>query len=143
MARRKPRASKLAVSYGRVSTAGQMDEGVSLEAQRARIAAWAQANGYRLRGIHVDAGWSGGKAHNRPALQTAIEEVCRERGALVLEADETEQGTLARLRELRAHGLSVRRIADALKRECVPARAGRWHHDSVWRVLRREPEAAA
>jgi DNA invertase Pin-like site-specific DNA recombinase len=60
-----------------------------------------------------------------------------------LEADETEQATLVRLRKLRARGFSVRRIADAPNREGVPARAGRWHHNSVWRVLRRNAEAAA
>ena len=236
MARNKPKPAKVAVGYCRVSTAGQAAEGVSLDAQKARIAAWAEANGYELRGVHVDAGLSGGKAHNRPALQAAVEEVSREHGALVvyslsrlarsvkdtlsiadrldsagadlvslsesidttsaagkmvfrmlavlseferdlvverttmalqykrsrgervgevpfgfrigadgthLEADETEQATLARLRGLRAQSFSVRRIADILNREGVPARTGRWHHNSVWRVLRREAEAAA
>ena len=60
-----------------------------------------------------------------------------------LEADETGQATLTRLRKLRVRGFSVRRIADTLNREGVPARTGRWHHNSVWRVLRREAEAAA
>jgi site-specific DNA recombinase len=60
-----------------------------------------------------------------------------------LEADKGEQATLARLRELRAQGLSVRRIAEVLNREGVTARDGRWHHNSVWRVLRREAEAVA
>jgi len=195
---------------------------VSLEAQKARIAFWAQANGYQLRRVHVDAGLSGGKAANRPSLQAALEEVCRERGALVvyslsrlarsvkdtlsigdrldsagadlvslsesidttnaagkmvfrmlavlaeferdlvverttmamahkrsrgervgelpfgyrlaadgthLEPDEAEQATLSRLRTLRGEG--------------IPARDGRQHHNTVWRVLRRETEAAA
>ena len=60
-----------------------------------------------------------------------------------LEADETEQKTLKRLRKLRGRGFSVRQIADTLNREGVPARTGRWHHNSVWRVLRRDAEAAA
>jgi site-specific DNA recombinase len=208
---------------------------VSLDAQKARIASWAEANGYELLGVHVDAGLSGGKADNRPALQTALEAVCGHHGALVvyslsrlarsvrdtlsiadrlescgadlvslsesidttsaagkmvfrmlavlseferdlvvervtmalahkrslgervgevpfghrvgadgvhLEADETEQKTLARLRRLRARGFSVRRIADTLNRQGVSARSGHWHHNSVWRVLRREAEAA-
>jgi site-specific DNA recombinase len=234
--RTKAKAAKVAVGYCRVSTAGQASEGVSLEAQQARIAAWAKANGYELLAVHVDAGLSGGKAHNRPALQAALDDVCREHGALVvyslsrlarsvkdtlsmadrleaagadlvslsesidttsaagkmvfrmlavlseferdlvvervtmvlahkrsqgervgevpfgyrvgadgthLAADEAEQRTLARLRELRGQGLSVRRIAEILNREGVPARNGRWHHNSVWRVLRREAEAVA
>ena len=60
-----------------------------------------------------------------------------------LEPDEAEQATLARLRELRAQGLSVRRVASSLNTEGIPARDGRWHHNSVWRALRRESEAAA
>jgi DNA invertase Pin-like site-specific DNA recombinase len=240
MARSKPKAgkataSKVAVGYCRVSTAGQASEGVSLEAQQARIAAWAQANGFELRGVHVDAGLSGGRADNRPALQAALDEVCQEHGALVvcslsrlarsvkdtlgigdrldaagadlvslseaidttsaagkmvfrmlavlseferdlvverttmalahmraqgqrtgelpygfrlaeddlhLEEDPSEQANLARLRSLRASGLSVRKVADALNAEGVPARDGRWHHTSVWRALRRDSEAA-
>ena len=34
--------------------------------------------------VHVDAGLSGGRADNRPALQAALTQVCRERGALVV-----------------------------------------------------------
>jgi site-specific DNA recombinase len=236
MARSKAKAAKVAVGYCRVSTAGQVSEGVSLEAQQARIAAWAQANGYQLQGVHVDAGLSGGKANNRPALQAALDDVCREHGALVvyslsrlarsvkdtlsmadrldaagadlvslsesidttsaagkmvfrmlavlseferdlvvervtmalahkrsqgervgevpfgyrvgadgthLEADEAEQTILGTLRDLRASGLSVRAIAEDLNRRGIRARDGRWHHNSVWRVLRREAEASA
>ena len=73
-----------AVVYCRVSTAGQAAEGVSLDAQRGRAEAWAAANGYTVAGTHVDAGLSGGRADNRPALQAALEQVCREGGALVV-----------------------------------------------------------
>jgi site-specific DNA recombinase len=236
MARIKATPVKVAVGYCRVSTAGQATEGVSLEAQQARIAAWAEANGYALQGVHVDAGLSGGRADNRPALRAALDEACRLRGALVvyslsrlarsvkdtlsigerldaagadlvslsesidttsaagkmvfrmlavlseferdlvverttmaldhkrsrgerigevpfgyrlqadgthLEQDPGEQITLDQLRRLRAAGLSVRKIAETLNRRAIPARAGRWHHNSVWRILRRESETAA
>jgi len=73
----------MAVGYIRVSTAGQVD-GVSLDAQRARIEAWALANGMTLASVHVDAGISGSKAANRPGLQAALAEVCRRKGALVV-----------------------------------------------------------
>ena len=82
MGRRKRGGAKVAVGYCRVSTAGQAAEGVSLEAQKARIAAWAEANGYELLGVHVDAGLSGGKADNRPALQTARAAACGHAGPL-------------------------------------------------------------
>jgi site-specific DNA recombinase len=74
----------IAVGYVRVSTAGQAQEGVSLDAQRARLEAWAVANGRELVAVHVDAGISGSKATNRPALQAALADVCRRRGVLVV-----------------------------------------------------------
>ena len=74
------------VAYLRVSTAGQAVEGVSLEAQRERIAAWCAAQGASLAAadIHVDAGLSGKRADNRPALQAALDSVCRVGGVLVV-----------------------------------------------------------
>ena len=73
-----------AVGYIRVSTEGQAVEGVSLEAQKARIEAWALANAYDLLNVHIDAGISGSRAENRPGLQTAIAQACTERAALVV-----------------------------------------------------------
>jgi DNA invertase Pin-like site-specific DNA recombinase len=70
--------------YLRVSTAGQAAEGVSLEAQEARARKWADANGYTVAGLHCDAGISGKRTENRPGLQTALAEVCRTRGALIV-----------------------------------------------------------
>jgi site-specific DNA recombinase len=63
-----------AIGYVRVSTEGQVTEGISLKAQEERIRAWAIANDYTLTAIHSDAGISGGRADNRPALQKAISE---------------------------------------------------------------------
>jgi hypothetical protein len=64
MARRKPRktaktATVRLVGYARVSTEDQAREGVSLEAQRERLAAYATAHGLELVGIETDAGISG------------------------------------------------------------------------------------
>jgi len=73
-----------AVVYCRVSTASQATEGVSLDAQTARAQAWAQANGFSVASVHVDAGLSGGRADNRPALQAALEAACRMHAALVV-----------------------------------------------------------
>ena len=75
-----------AVGYCRVSTDAQATDGVSLDAQRARIAAWAEANGYRLADSFTDAGLSGKRADNRPGLQAALANVCRSGGALVVSA---------------------------------------------------------
>lgn len=73
-----------AIGYVRVSTEGQADNGVSLDAQRAKIAAWCDLNGYSLGEVFVDAGLSGTRADNRPALQQALAAVCRERGACLV-----------------------------------------------------------
>ena len=73
-----------AYGYIRVSTEGQATDGVSLDAQRAKINAWCAGNGYVLRGVHVDARLSGKRADNRPGLQAALDEVCKRGGALVV-----------------------------------------------------------
>jgi DNA invertase Pin-like site-specific DNA recombinase len=75
---------KLAIGYVRVSTEGQAMNGVSLDAQRDRIQAWATMNGYTLAAVHVDQGISGGKLTNRPAAQKAIAEACKRKAALAV-----------------------------------------------------------
>ena len=67
--------STTAIGYIRVSTEGQAREGVSLDAQRDRIEAYARAKGLDLTEVLVDEGLSG-KTIDRPALQTLLER-CR------------------------------------------------------------------
>lgn len=50
---------KQAIGYIRVSTEQQANEGVSLEAQEARIVKWCADNGYELVKVFQDAGVSG------------------------------------------------------------------------------------
>jgi len=73
-----------ATAYLRVSTEGQAVDGISLDAQRAKIAAWCELNGYSLADVHTDAGISGKRADNRPALQEALDAVCANGGALIV-----------------------------------------------------------
>ncbi len=73
-----------AIGYCRVSTEGQVQDGVSLEAQQARIRAWCEANDYSLIGLHVDAGLSGCRSDNRPGLQEALSRACKARAALIV-----------------------------------------------------------
>lgn len=61
-----------AIVYVRVSTADQAAEGVSMDAQESKARAWAELNGYSVKAVHVDAGLSGRRADNRPALQEAV-----------------------------------------------------------------------
>ena len=73
-----------AIGYCRVSTEMQAVDGVSLDAQKAKIAAWADLNGFELVGVEVDAGLSGGRADNRPGLQAALSAACQHKAALVV-----------------------------------------------------------
>jgi site-specific DNA recombinase len=84
----------MAVAYFRVSTDEQAQEGVSLDAQRAKVQAWCLANDATLdpadvfvEGEGIDRksgrGKSGGRADNRPALQAALDRVCGCGGVLV------------------------------------------------------------
>lgn len=59
-----------------------------------------------------------------------------------LVADDVEQAAVARIRELRAEGTSIRQIAARLNVEGVPARGSKWHPTSVQRVLERAQAAA-
>ncbi len=62
-----------AIGYIRVSTQGQVDEGVSLEAQKAKIAAWCEVNDYELVQMFSDEGISGKSMNNREGLQQALD----------------------------------------------------------------------
>lgn len=73
-----------AVAYLRVSTAGQVRDGVSLDAQKSKVTAWAGLNGHKLAGVFTDAGLSGGSATNRPGLQAAIDAACKQKAVLVV-----------------------------------------------------------
>ncbi len=72
-----------AIGYIRVSTDGQVTDGVSLDAQRAKIEAWCDLNDYPLKAVHMDAGISGKSAANRPGLQDALKD-CGQGDALVV-----------------------------------------------------------
>lgn len=73
---------KKAVAYLRVSTESQVREGTSLEAQRAKIEAWATVHDHELICIEEDAGISGKLIRNREGLQRAIEVACDEEAVL-------------------------------------------------------------
>ncbi len=77
-------ATRYAVGYARVSTLGQADEGVSLEAQQAAIARFCKAQGLELLEVCVDAGVSGAaELGKRPGLLAALELVRKHKASLV------------------------------------------------------------
>ena len=61
-----------AIGYIRVSTQGQADEGVSLDAQRAKIQAYCSLNDMELVAVFEDAGISGASMNGRDGLQSAL-----------------------------------------------------------------------
>lgn len=66
---------KRVIGYCRVSSMGQAVDGISLEAQKAKIQQWAEYQGHPLHAIFCDEGASGKKASNRPGLQQALSEI--------------------------------------------------------------------
>lgn len=72
-----------AIGYIRVSTEGQATDGISMDAQKAKLTAWTDANGHQLQ-LFTDAGISGCKMKNRPALQDALDAACKEKAVLVV-----------------------------------------------------------
>ena len=84
------------IGYVRVSTEDQAREGVSLQAQRERLAAYATAHGWELAGIEADEGISGAVAPGkRPGLARALGRVRRGEadGLLVLKLDRLSRST--------------------------------------------------
>ncbi|MGA7877777.1 MAG: recombinase family protein [Desulfoferrobacter sp.] len=63
------------VGYIRVSTQGQVNDGVSLDAQQTKIRSWAELNDYDCPTIFTDAGISGSQVDNRDGLKTALDSV--------------------------------------------------------------------
>lgn len=72
-----------AIGYVRVSTVQQATEGVSVEAQWERIAAWCEAHGYVLAVIYVDNGLGGRRLDNRPGLKAALSQAVETQATLV------------------------------------------------------------
>jgi len=72
------------IGYVRVSTEEQAREGISLEAQKHKIKAWAEALDGELLFIEEDAGISGKLIRNRDGLRHAIKATCDEKAVMVV-----------------------------------------------------------
>jgi len=66
-----------AIGYVRVSTSSQVEDGVSMDAQEAKIHAWADLNNADEVVIFRDEGISGKRSDNRPGLQDALSMVSK------------------------------------------------------------------
>ncbi len=88
-----------AVGYIRVSTEEQAKNGISLDAQRAKIEAYATLEEMELIGIVEDAGLSGCSVKHRPGLQRVLGMI-REKEAdavIVFKLDRLARNTMATL----------------------------------------------
>lgn len=83
-----PRQREKVIGYVRVSTEGQADGGVSLDAQRQKLEAYALALDLELVGVIEDAGFSA-KTLARPGLRLALEHLAdgRASGLLIAKLD--------------------------------------------------------
>ncbi len=63
---------KKAIGYVRVSTGKQVEEGISLDAQIAKIQAWASLNDYELVKIYSDEGITGTSLNKRDGMLQAL-----------------------------------------------------------------------
>ncbi|HXM18363.1 MAG TPA: recombinase family protein [Candidatus Tumulicola sp.] len=68
------KSTRKVYGYARVSSRGQADEGISLDAQQARIEGYALAKGWALTDVLIDAARSG-KNTRRPMLERLRREV--------------------------------------------------------------------
>jgi DNA invertase Pin-like site-specific DNA recombinase len=74
---------KNAIIYLRVSTAGQVIDGVSLDAQESKSRAWCELNDYEVKAVFTDAGISGKSTANREGLQNALDAVKKDNALVV------------------------------------------------------------
>jgi site-specific DNA recombinase len=76
---------KQAIIYLRVSTTGQVTDGVSLDTQESKARAWCELNDYEVSGVFTDAGISGKSTLNREGLQNALDAVKKEDALVCLQ----------------------------------------------------------
>ncbi len=107
----------IAIAYCRVSTAGQQEDGVSLDMQQQKIAAFCSAHDYQPGQVFVEV-QSGGKAYNRPQLQAALAAVCAVKGILVVYSlsrlARSVRDTLDIAARLEKHGAGLASLSEKL-----------------------------
>jgi len=143
-ARKQPHRERRTVAYVRVSTEEQAREGVSLDAQEARIAAYALALGWEVSEVVRDAGASA-KSLKRPGIDRIIAgvragEIDR---VIILKLDRATRSTrdLATLLDLFAkHGAALVSVSEHLD---TASAAGRLVVNMLGVVAQWEREAIA
>lgn len=98
------------IGYVRVSTAGQAEEGYSLEAQQRKIRAYADLHDLELIDIVEDAGLSGKTIAGRPGIQRALE---------MVKAGKVDNLVILKLDRLARNVKEAIEIADLLQKKGV------------------------
>lgn len=104
-----------ALSYLRVSTQEQAELGLSLDAQRDRIAIYCESRGFELLDTIVDAGVSGKNIKNRPGLQEALAKLKRGQVLVVYALSRLARSTIDLLnieRELKRRGVELASVTE-------------------------------
>jgi site-specific DNA recombinase len=70
------------IGYVKVSTEEQAKEGISLDAQKARITEWCDLHRHQLVAVYEDARISGCSMTRRPGIQAALAHVCKLKDAV-------------------------------------------------------------
>jgi len=99
---------KKAIGYIRVSTEEQARDGLSLEAQTAKLAAYGAVADLDLVSVQTDAGISGKSAANRPGLQAALK---------ALAAGEADALVVVKLDRLSRSTIDTLDLVDRSRRE--------------------------
>jgi len=105
-----------AIIYTRVSTQGQAEEGVSLDAQEAKARAWAAAHDAAEVLVYRDEGMSGSKT-DRPGLVAALTAATRGDALVVFSLSRLSRSTkhlLAVAEELRERGIELVSLSESI-----------------------------
>lgn len=107
------------IGYCRVSTAGQAENGVSLDMQKDKIKAFCLLHGYQLTAIYEDAGRSAKDIKGRPEFQRCLDELIsgKTNGLIVYKLDRAFRSTvdcLTIIEQLESKGLLFMSVMENL-----------------------------
>ena len=125
--------------YTRVSTEDQAKEGFSLEAQKERLAAYCEAQGWEITSFYMDDGHSG-RSTRRPAYQRMMEERERWDVILVMKMDRIHRNSknfMIMMEDLERWGKKFTSMNESLDTSTA---VGRFVVDIIQRIAQLESE---
>jgi len=125
--------------YARVSTDDQAKEGFSLQAQKDRLEAYCEAQGWEVAGYYIDDGHSG-RSTRRPAYQRMIEERDQWDTILVMKMDRIHRNSknfMIMMEKLEQWGKRFASMQESLDTSTA---VGRFVVDIIQRIAQLESE---